>query len=358
MYRCPKRVINGPCGGYRDSKCEVNGTCVFIEVFSRLNNEIITKIFYAPILDNRFRIRDYFPVIKRPLTNFYKRLLNGDRLIVYEVVLPLGRDLNTIISDLKAFKGNDIVLAVTDSPLGIPSYNPFLISKVLMDETDVGDIVVNIALRDRTLSNLLSDVATLISVGIRNFLIVTGDWPRSGTAFFELDSTRAIYALRLFTDLGINVKGSIVDVPRQAHYGAIANPNSKYKVIEVLRTMRKVIAGAEFLIFQPVYNANTIKEFVSELTDELTHDIPLIPSYAPILSAKHLEGLKSIGIVVYNKELVELIKKEDYELLIEKNIDLILSILSSLDRIRALYLSTYGDINLGYRMISELRKYL
>ncbi len=33
---CPKRMLNGPCGGVKDGMCEVGGPCVWVQVYAKL----------------------------------------------------------------------------------------------------------------------------------------------------------------------------------------------------------------------------------------------------------------------------------------------------------------------------------
>ncbi len=33
---CPKRMLNGPCGGVENGMCEVEGPCVWVRVFAKL----------------------------------------------------------------------------------------------------------------------------------------------------------------------------------------------------------------------------------------------------------------------------------------------------------------------------------
>lgn len=39
VFRCPKNMRNGPCGGVRDGKCEVPGVgaCVWIDIFKKMS---------------------------------------------------------------------------------------------------------------------------------------------------------------------------------------------------------------------------------------------------------------------------------------------------------------------------------
>lgn len=49
---CPKSMLNGPCGGYRDGKCEVNlkRKCVWIVAFDILNRRGLVEVFYDNLL--------------------------------------------------------------------------------------------------------------------------------------------------------------------------------------------------------------------------------------------------------------------------------------------------------------------
>lgn len=36
---CPKRMLNGPCGGVSNGMCEVSGPCVWVKVYAKLASE-------------------------------------------------------------------------------------------------------------------------------------------------------------------------------------------------------------------------------------------------------------------------------------------------------------------------------
>jgi len=50
IARCPKGLVNGPCGGYRDGKCEVDPTrdCTWIQIYERLKKVGRLDILYTP----------------------------------------------------------------------------------------------------------------------------------------------------------------------------------------------------------------------------------------------------------------------------------------------------------------------
>lgn len=57
VTRCPKGLLNGPCGGAKDEKCEVNpdNNCVWIEIYNRLKEIERLKEFLA----SSVQVHDY-----------------------------------------------------------------------------------------------------------------------------------------------------------------------------------------------------------------------------------------------------------------------------------------------------------
>lgn len=50
ITRCSKGLVNGPCGGYRDGKCEVDPTrdCAWIQIYERLKKIKQLDMLYIP----------------------------------------------------------------------------------------------------------------------------------------------------------------------------------------------------------------------------------------------------------------------------------------------------------------------
>ncbi|OYT45790.1 MAG: hypothetical protein B6U85_08315 [Desulfurococcales archaeon ex4484_42] len=358
MRQCPKKVINGPCGGYRGALCEVNGECVFIKVLSSKNVKELRELFSSVILDERFKIKDYFPVLRRPLTQFMKSLRRGDKLIIYEIFLNIGNDVGEILNDLKSIARPDVVYALTDSPLGVLTFDPLALALMLKDHVNVLDFILNISMRNKTVENLVRYVVTATNMGLRNLLIVTGDWSKEFENSFTLDSTRAVYLLRLLCDLGLNINGEVLTVPQYIHLGVVSNPESDYTSIEVFKSIRKILAGAEFIITQPIYNVNRFKEYLKGLLNESIRDVPIIPAFAPIVSEEHLRIAESFGIKVYRRDLIEVLRTGDMDAIINKNVELLQEIVDAVKDVKAVYLSTYGNLKLGKLFMNILRKVL
>ena len=138
----------------------------------------------------------------------------------------------------------------------------------------------------------------------------------------------------------------------------VSNPESDYTSIEVFKSIRKILAGAEFIITQPIYNVNRFKEYLKGLLNESIRDVPIIPAFAPIVSENHLRTAESLGVKVYRRDLIEVLRTGDMDAIINKNVELLQEIIDAVKDVKAVYLSTYGNLKLGKLFMSILRKVL
>ncbi|MEM2376200.1 MAG: methylenetetrahydrofolate reductase, partial [Sulfolobales archaeon] len=82
---------------------------------------------------------------------------------------------------------------------------------------------------------------------------------------------------------------------KPAHIGVAVNQYSNYLELEVLRCVRKLRAGAEFIVTQPIYDVNRFKQFV-KLLKTYNVDVKLVITYAVIDSIGKLNSLSNLGI--------------------------------------------------------------
>lgn len=354
MQSCPKRFRNGPCGGYRGKECEVgNRECIFIKAYSRLSKENLAKVLTNVVLDNRFLIRNYIPIPpRRPTTKFMKALSENRTLIIYEVFLKVNRGVNEVVKNLSKL-AKHIVLAVTDSPLGTLTYDPITLSLKLLNDLRPHDLLINLAVRNKTLDELVMKIITANKLGLRNYLLVSGDWNFKGVSepFYDLDTTEGIYLTRLVLDLGFDCRGKVVTTPLLGHVGGVANQYSEYLDIEVLRNVRKGLVGAEYLILQPVYDIDLVKDLIKRLRNYGFSGY-VIPSYAPVTNEKHIKLLNKLGVNTVSKELIKA-ANTSLDNALRINHDYVLSIMESLGT-NYIYISTYGNLIIAKEFLKLL----
>jgi homocysteine S-methyltransferase len=155
------------------------------------------------------------------------------------------------------------------------------------------ETIVHVTTRDRNLMGLQADLLGAHAVGIRNILALTGDPPRLGdypsaTAVYDVDSIGLITILRRFNE-GRDWAGNSIGAPANFFIGcALDMARCLEDPKEMDRFRRKLEAGADFAMTQPIYDINILKEFLQRFT---TMGRPIILGILPVQSYRHAEFL-------------------------------------------------------------------
>ncbi len=119
--------------------------------------------------------------------------------------------------------------------------------------------VMQIVCRDRNRIAIQSDVLGAVALGIGNFLCLSGDHQSLGnhpTAknVFDIDSMQLIQTLKKLRDERKFLCGDDVSGEVPLFIGAAANPFADPVEFRVARLAKKVLAGADFIQTQAVYD--------------------------------------------------------------------------------------------------------
>ena len=149
------------------------------------------------------------------------------------------------------------------------------------------------------------------AIGLRNLLLITGDPPKLGeypdaTAVFDLDSI-ALTRLVANLNMGIDIGSNAISPPTALTIGVGANPVAADMPREIERFKRKVDAGAEYAITQPVFDAASLLNFMDAVKD---YKIPIIAGIWPFSSFKNAEFMANEvpGVVVGQDVLARMAK--------------------------------------------------
>jgi len=358
---CPKRILNGPCGGGSEGYCEVDGrVCPWVKLFKSSKGHL-PKAFTEIILDRGFKIRNYKPQKRTPLSSLMSKIANGKLVLTYEVETGKGKDINSILTLVKELKEYFDAFNFTDNPIGVIECDPLPIAYTVMRELNV-DVIPQITCKDRNRAALTSYILSVIALGIRNIIVTTGDWPHLGGSryvkpVFDLDSVRLVYLVRLVSDLGVdfsgrrlNTKGKIV------HVGVAVNPHFKPLELELLKLKKKIKAGAEFAQTQPVYSYEQGERFIKALK-EYKINIPIILTLTPINTemVRLLEEKLKIPLPSTYKSVLR--KCTSWEDTLNYNLEYftkLVSELTSLD-ISGFHIITFGNIVLAREIAKHVK---
>jgi len=223
------------------------------------------------------------------------RLLSEPGAFVTSVELtpPKSARLDDLI---EAVRG--LVAAGVDA-VNIPEYarisprpTPLAIARAIRDAVPGIETIIHYCCRDRNLYGMQADLLSAHALDVKDVLIITGDPPKAGeyavpTAVFDVDSiglTRVAAGL----DRGIDAAGRETGVPLALHIGVGVNPGAVDIQREIDRFRRKLEAGAEFAMTQPIYDPALLESFLDALGEP---PIPILVGILPLHSYRNAEFL-------------------------------------------------------------------
>ena len=155
------------------------------------------------------------------------------------------------------------------------------------------ELILHVTTRDRNLMGLQSDLLGCHAVGLRNILCLTGDPPSVGdypnaTAVYDTDSVGLIRIVRTM-NRGTDLAGTSIGATTRFAAGCGVNPTAEDLDVELDRFRRKLEAGAQFVMTQPVYELECWKRFLERLGG--LPKIPILIGILPLQSFRHAEFL-------------------------------------------------------------------
>ncbi len=222
-------------------------------------------------------------------------LMEQDHFVVsVEVDPPKGTNPRKDIEGATILKaaGADLI-NVADSPMARVRMGCMAMAYLIQQEVGI-ETIIHFTTRDRNLMGLQSDLLGAHAVGIRNILALTGDPPRIGdcqdaTPVFDVDSVGLIHILHKLNE-GKDLSDHAIGEPARFYVICAVNPAEPDLEAEMGRYRRKIEAGAELAMTQPLFELSTLRRF-RERCEELGLNIPVLLGVLPLMSFKHASFL-------------------------------------------------------------------
>jgi 5,10-methylenetetrahydrofolate reductase len=221
-----------------------------------------------------------------PPAQKFSRILSSRKFIVTaEFWPPRGSDLAVVRRGARIYKGKVAAVNVVDNP-GSNVRVSSLVGCHLLRQEGL-EVILQVACRDRNRLAIESDLLSAAALGIRNLLVVTGDYPTLGDysqakPVFDLDSIQVLHLAQ-----GLNRGQDSIGRPLEGRVefclGAVVNPSLAPLELQVLRMRKKIAAGAAFFQTQPVWEVRELEDF-RKLTGGL--GAPVLAGVIPLRSAR------------------------------------------------------------------------
>ena len=229
------------------------------------------------------------------------KLAHHQWVTTIELVPPRGYDLSAIIEKGKTLHRHGIdAINLPDGPRASARIASLIVAEHLYNEAHI-EVILHLCCRDRNLIGMQADLLGCAAAGIRNLLFVTGDPPKLGhypnaTGVFDTDSI-GMCAVQRRLNRGVDLGGQAIEPTTSAVIGIGLDPTSLDRKREMERFRRKIEAGAEFAITQPVFDPDFLKSFLDELGD---CPIPIIAGVWPLASWRNAQFMQNEvpGVVI------------------------------------------------------------
>ncbi len=220
------------------------------------------------------------------------------KVVTVEVSPPSSPDINSFLAKVEFAKSFDGV-NVTELAMKRPQdkWMDTVYTAIKMKEVGYNPIP-HITCRDHNRRDAVAKALALISGGVDNLLVITGD-PGISKGVYELSVTEMISLIKsVYEENGFEVE-------------ILAAANLHRDLDEEIRKVRaKVRAGATIIQTQPVYEVSRLKRFVEELKGE----VKVLAGLMPIRSeafARRVEGRLGIKVPEEVKSRFSGLSKEE-----------------------------------------------
>ena len=177
--------------------------------------------------------------------------------------------------------------------------------------------VLTILTRDRNRIALQSDVLGAAMLGVVNVLCLSGDHQSLGVSpeaagAFDIDSVQLIQVLTVMRDEGVLLEGKPLESRPALFVGAAAHPYLRPLELGLMGLRKKVEAGAEFLITQPVFDIEGFADWMSAVREAGLHErTHVIAAVRPLASAEEADHLRTRSKVIPDDVIARLRESSD-----------------------------------------------
>lgn len=233
-----------------------------------------------------------------PPTRLAAALAGGRFVVSVEIDPPRSIRIERTLEAARLLRdaGADVV-NVSDSAMARVRMGAMAVAFGIQHDLDL-ECVVHCTTRDRNLMALESELLGAHALGVRNILALTGDPPRvgdypMGTGVWDVDSIGLIEILARL-NRGEDQAGSPIGQRAGFTIACALDPTAHDPGAEWDRLERKLAAGAQLVMTQPLYDVAQVEAMLAEARRRFGpggFPVPMLLGILPLVSARHAEFL-------------------------------------------------------------------
>jgi homocysteine S-methyltransferase len=222
-----------------------------------------------------------------------QKLASRQFVVSVEMDPPRGLSAHKLLAgaSLLAEAGADVI-NVADSPMARMRMSPWAVCDLVQRTVQV-ETTLHFPTRGRNLLRVQGDLLAAHALGIRNVFVVMGD-PTSIGDYpeamddYDLVPSGLIKLIKQNFNAGVDHAGSDIGQPTAYFVGCALNLTPQDVDREIKNLHRKLEAGADFVLTQPVYEPELAEAFLQRYAAQYgALQTPVLVGVLPLYSARH-----------------------------------------------------------------------
>lgn len=225
-------------------------------------------------------------------TALAQKLAAGKFITAVEMDPPRGLSAHKLLAgaSLLAEAGADVI-NVADSPMARMRMSPWAVCNLIQQRIGI-ETVLHFPTRGRNLLRVQGDLLAAHALDVRNVFVVMGDPTSIGDYPNAMDNydvvpSGLIKLIKQGFNLGVDHSGSDIGQPTSFFVGCALNLTPANPAQEIKTLRRKLKAGADFLMSQPIYDPDAALAFLEVARQEFDSLPPVLVGILPLVTSRH-----------------------------------------------------------------------
>lgn len=282
FWKAGAKVIGGCCGTTPQHIAMMRQAIQSASTVQSINSNNLPQIQYEETVSP-----DQQP------TRLAQKLAHNQFVIAVEMDPPRGLSAHKLLAgaSLLAESGADVI-NIADSPMARMRMSPWAVSSLIQNQIGI-ETILHFPTRGRNLLRVQGDLLAAHALNVRNVFVVMGDPTAIGDYpeamdNYDLVPSGLIKLIKQGFNAGLDHSGYDIGQPTSFFVGCALNlnPPDPHKEVKTLR--RKVLAGADFILTQPIYDPPKAHTVLKQYENEFGPlNLPVLVGILPLASVRH-----------------------------------------------------------------------
>jgi methionine synthase I (cobalamin-dependent)/5,10-methylenetetrahydrofolate reductase len=275
--------------------CLIGGCCgTTPEHIQAMRRALDDPARHAPsLLTVRDRVEQALEETPEQPTALARKLAAGEFVVTVEMPPPRSFSAQKVIASAEMLRDSGVdFINVSDSPMARMRMSPWAVCHLIQQNVGI-ETVLHFPTRGRNLLRVQGDLLAAHALNVRNVFVVMGDptvigdYPDSFDTH-DIAPSALIELIKHSLNKGVDQAGGSIGVPTTFLVGCALNINARALDREVKLLHKKIEAGADFALTQPVFDPTVIERFHDAYAAQFGPlTLPLLAGILPLFGARH-----------------------------------------------------------------------